>query len=169
MFTKDIVRQPAGWEKVEGEHRRAPSPLPQVRPTQKAESSVAQACVRRCTISLTPPHRVEAPVRSPDCRVRQQQRIPQLLIPDKVPASSRPPSFPQTGNPLAPTQRSAGGSRNGNRKLLCPYLPREAPGPRRRSAAQAELWEGSRSGGRSLKMAEAGVNWGSPGGAQDLW
>jgi hypothetical protein len=51
-----------------------------------------------------------------------------------------------TGSPFAPSPQSGGSARRGNRKLLCPYRQREAAGRRRRSAAQAELWEGSRSG-----------------------
>lgn len=111
-------------------------------------------------------HRVQAPVRTLDCRGHQQQLIPQPLIPDKVPASFQPRVSPHTGSPFAPSPSSGDSAPSNNRKLLCPYRQRVGPRPRRRSAAQAELWEGSRSGGWSLKMAEAGVNWESPGRAQ---
>lgn len=123
-----------------------------------------RACVR-----ARPPHSahtVQAPVSTLDSRGRRQQLIPQPLLPDKVPASFQPGGS-RTPEVLLPRLRPSGGrARPSNRKFLCPYHLREAPGPRKRSAAQAELWEGSRSGGRSLKMAEAGVNWGSPGRAQ---
>ncbi|MEJ1269995.1 hypothetical protein NN561_000813 [Cricetulus griseus] len=84
-----ISRQTPGWQKVEGEHCRVGHLARKCGPrTGRSLWSRTRACVR--ARFPHPAHRVEAPVRTLDCRVRQQQRIPQLLFPDKVPASFQP-------------------------------------------------------------------------------
>lgn len=134
--------------------------------TEGGGARAARACVRTCVRARLPhsAHRVPAaPVSTLDSRGRRRQPIPPPLLPDKVPASFQPGGF-GTAEVLPPRLRPRGGRPTGSSSA--PTVCGKPPGPRRRSAAQAELWEGSRSGGRSLKMAEAGVNWGSPGRAQ---
>lgn len=133
----------------------------------RGRSGCARARVRAYVRARTPPSlRPQSPGGT-----RQHPGLPRP--PPTADSATSPPRqgprlfparrFRHSGSPSAPTPAAR---RPSNRKLLCPDRLREAAGPRRRSAAQAELWEGSRSGGRSLKMAEAGVNWGSPGRAQ---
>lgn len=126
LYSERILRQIPGPEEVEGDGRAHHFACEWGPRRGRSLGPRVSACVRaRLPHSA---HRAEAPVRTFDCGVRQQQSFPQSLSPDKGPASFQP-RVARRPEVLMPRLRGAlgvGGAATG--RSSAPSFPARSPG-----------------------------------------